>query len=202
MFWMRLQQRGPLNAQSWLLWLCSNLVVYSPNGERICTLVHVSFLYPSSMRLLIDLFVANPGNTTFWCPLRLATDVRAVKATKTLTHPELFTFVTHTLGFGDIKHWGCNRLQLDFQLGFRWGMGSVCARLDTKIRVFVTHWHAYPAQVLPNSTPFRASLWWSWFGRFLSNRYDSICACARGLHVSTPFCLSPHRSQCFPRRHP
>ena len=38
--------------------------------------------------------------------LALALDVRTVKATKTLTHPELLMFVTHALGFGDIEHWG------------------------------------------------------------------------------------------------
>ena len=37
------------------------------------------------MRLLMDLFVADPGNTTFSFPLRLVIDVCTVKATKTPT---------------------------------------------------------------------------------------------------------------------
>ena len=85
----------------------------------------------------MDLFNANPGNTTFWCPLRLAIDVRTVKATKTLTHPELFMFVTHALGFGDIKHWGRNRLQFDFQLGFRLGNVICLSHVWTPKYVFL-----------------------------------------------------------------
>ena len=33
-------------------------------------------------------------------------------------------------------------------------------------------------------------------------KYDSICACTRGLLVRTPFCFSPHRLRCFPSYHP
>ena len=55
-----------------------------------------------------------------------------------------------------------------------------------------------PSEMLQRIAPFRASFWCSWFGRLLRSRYDSICACACGLHVSTPFCLSPHRLHCFP----